>query len=176
MLRLVILLMALWAVPALSADPAHPQTIVFVCEHGAAKSIVAASYFNKLASERHLAINAVARGTEPQDALAVSAEQGLRHDGLMATELKPKAIAPDEAARAMRVIAFLPLPKDYYSVAKVEEWNDVPATGEGYSRARDTIVAHLNKLLDALEAQQMNCAHTRSAKDACAPDPSRGHK
>jgi hypothetical protein len=28
------------------------STIVFVCEHGAAKSLVATAYFNKIAAER----------------------------------------------------------------------------------------------------------------------------
>ena len=32
--------------------------VVFVCEHGAAKSLIAAAYFNKLAGERGLSARA----------------------------------------------------------------------------------------------------------------------
>ncbi|MGH9936946.1 MAG: hypothetical protein ACREAM_11915, partial [Blastocatellia bacterium] len=39
--------------------------IIFVCEHGAAKSILSASIFNKLAGERQLNLRAIARGTNP---------------------------------------------------------------------------------------------------------------
>jgi len=39
---------------------------VFICEHGAAKSVIAAAYFNKLAAERHLNFHAIARGLTPQ--------------------------------------------------------------------------------------------------------------
>jgi hypothetical protein len=45
-----------------------PQTsiVIFVCEHGAAKSVIAAAYFNRLASQGNLALTAVARGTHPE--------------------------------------------------------------------------------------------------------------
>jgi hypothetical protein len=36
-------------------------TILFVCEHGAAKSVIAAAYFDKLAKERGLNYRAVFR-------------------------------------------------------------------------------------------------------------------
>jgi arsenate reductase len=173
-LLLIGLLIAQWAgaqAQGIRDDPSqsqHEPIIVFVCEHGAAKSIVAASYFNKLARERNLSIQAVARGTEPQDALAPSAEKGLRQDGLTATEQKPIALTRAEATRAAQVITFLPLPKEYYSVAKVEEWNDVPPTGENYGKARDAIVAHMNKLLDELETENKSCAHAPDIAHRCA--------
>ncbi|HKJ40410.1 MAG TPA: hypothetical protein VJ972_16695 [Anaerolineales bacterium] len=36
------------------------STIVFVCEHGSAKSIVASAYFNKLTAENGLDIRSIA--------------------------------------------------------------------------------------------------------------------
>jgi len=39
------------------------KAVVFVCEHGAAKSVVATAYFNKLAAERGLPFRATFRGT-----------------------------------------------------------------------------------------------------------------
>ena len=50
---------------AQSAVPAEP-TVVFVCEHGAAKSVIATAYFNKIAAERGLRARAVYRGVNPQ--------------------------------------------------------------------------------------------------------------
>jgi arsenate reductase (thioredoxin) len=40
--------------------------ILFVCEHGAAKSIIAATYFNLLAKQRGFPWRAIARGTNPE--------------------------------------------------------------------------------------------------------------
>ena len=54
-----------------SPPPPTPATVVFVCEHGAAKSLIATLYFNKLAAERGLAARAAFRGVDPQDALSV---------------------------------------------------------------------------------------------------------
>jgi pyruvate/2-oxoglutarate dehydrogenase complex dihydrolipoamide acyltransferase (E2) component len=56
--------------------------IVFVCEHGAAKSVMAAAHFNKLARERGLNLRAVARGTSPDKEIAPKAALGLQADGL----------------------------------------------------------------------------------------------
>ena len=44
--------------------PVAPQ-IIFVCEHGAGKSVIAAAYFNKLAAERGLPDRAIYRGANP---------------------------------------------------------------------------------------------------------------
>ena len=61
---------------------ARDKAVVFVCEHGAAKSVVATAYFNKLAAERGLPFRATFRGTAPQDNLSVRAVEGLKADGV----------------------------------------------------------------------------------------------
>ncbi len=51
--------------------------VIFVCEHGAAKSIIAAAYFNKLAQDRKIKVRAIARGTHPDEELTQAAVDGL---------------------------------------------------------------------------------------------------
>jgi len=41
--------------------------VVFVCEYGAAKTVIAAAYFNKMATEQGLAYRAITRGTAPDE-------------------------------------------------------------------------------------------------------------
>ena len=65
------------------------RTVVFVCEHGVAKSVLATTYFNKLAGERGLPYRATFRGTDPQAELSVSALKGLREDGIEIPNGKP---------------------------------------------------------------------------------------
>src|SRR5438876_11858849 len=67
-------------------------TIVFVCEHGAAKSIIATAYFNKLAAERGLPYRATFRGTSPQAELSERTVTALRADGIVVPAGKPTAI------------------------------------------------------------------------------------
>jgi arsenate reductase (thioredoxin) len=43
--------------------------ILFVCEHGAARSTIAAAYFNKFAQQQNLDYVAVFRGTDPDTTL-----------------------------------------------------------------------------------------------------------
>lgn len=76
------------------ADRRGPVTgkVVFVCEHGAAKSVVAAAHFNQLAEERRLAYRAVAKGTDPQQALSPTAVDGLRGDGLEGAPATPERV------------------------------------------------------------------------------------
>src|SRR4051812_34549689 len=58
--------------------PAGPQPVLFVCEHGAAKSVIAATYFNQLATARGLAVRATARGADPQRSASVPTMAGLQ--------------------------------------------------------------------------------------------------
>jgi hypothetical protein len=50
--------------PSASAAEALEQ-VMFVCERGNVKSLMAASYFNQLAAERKLPLRAISRGVSP---------------------------------------------------------------------------------------------------------------
>ncbi len=125
-----------------------PSTILFVCEHGAAKSIIAAAYFNKLAHEKGLNVQALARGTLPDDELSQGTLQGLMADGLTSTEVSPQKLQPAEIESAQRVIIFGDLldPQDHYGI-EIENWNEVPPVSRDYQIARDAIIGHLHQLL-----------------------------
>jgi protein-tyrosine-phosphatase len=127
-----------------------PKTIVFLCEHGAAKSVIAAAYFNKLAAERHLPFHAIARGTTPQEDLAKSAVAGLQKDGVAFPNEKPKLLSSADAKSAVRVMSFCPVP-DSLAKKQVERY-DVPAPSDGYDKARDEILKHVRELIDQLAA------------------------
>lgn len=125
--------------------------VVFVCPHGAAKSVVAAAYFNKMSAERGLPYRAVARGTEPGDALSQVAVKGLVADGLPAPTGKPQAISNDELRAATRVVTFgCPLPPRVVAKKKHSDWNQVGDVNKDYAAARDTIASLVTKLLDSM--------------------------
>jgi arsenate reductase (thioredoxin) len=128
------------------------QTIVFVCEHGSAKSVVAAAHFNRLAGERGSGLRAVSRGTDPDAEIAPNAEAGLRADGLGAVDRSPAKLTQADAAGAVRVVTFCELPEAYTTAERVEHWDDVPPVSEDYAKARDEIVGRIRRLLDGLGA------------------------
>jgi len=129
------------------------QPIVFVCEHGAAKSIIAAAYFNKLAQEKNLEVRAIARGTHPDLELSPKAIAGLKDDGLSPTELVPQQLSLADIQSAQRIITFCELPAEYQTKASVDLWDGVPPVSENYEKARDAILEHINQLLKQQENQ-----------------------
>jgi len=126
-------------------------TIVFVCEHGAAKSVIATAYFNKLAAERRLPYRATFRGTAPQAELSVRTVEALRADGVIVPSGKPTAIADADIDRASHIFAIgCSLPDKARLSGKATDWSDVPED-RGYPAMRDAIVTHVEQLLDELQ-------------------------
>ena len=125
-----------------------PSRVLFVCLHGAAKSVVGAAHFRRLAAARGLAIGAVAAGTEPDQELATAAVKGLAGDGLAPTPARPRPITLYDLDTATRVISFgcevVPARGQ-----RVEQW-EVPAVSDGYTAARDRIVANVERLVTEL--------------------------
>ena len=121
--------------------------IIFVCEHGAAKSVIAAAYFNKLAEETNSNVRAIARGTHPDSELSPKAITGLRDDSLIPTELVPQKLSLADVESAQRIITFCELPAEYKQKVSVEHWDGVPPVSEDYQKARDKIVERINRLM-----------------------------
>jgi arsenate reductase len=129
--------------------PTEP-TVVFVCEHGAAKSVIATTYFNKIAEERGLRARAVYRGINPQADLSAGALKGLRDDGLTVPERKPSMISQTDVDTATVIFAIgCTLPSNATASGKADTWDDVPED-KGYSATRDAIKRHVERLIDDL--------------------------
>jgi arsenate reductase len=124
--------------------------IVFVCEHGAAKSIIAAAYFNRFARERNLRFHAIARGTYPDAELSPITIAGLHEDGLTPNETVPQKLSLAEAASAQQIISFCELPNEFKQKVRIEQWNAIPPVSENYAKARDMIVEYLKHLINNL--------------------------
>ena len=138
---------------AQSAVPAEP-TVVFVCEHGAAKSVIATAYFNKIAAERGLRARAVYRGVNPQADLSVSTLKGLREDGMTAPDQKPSPISQTDVSAANVIFAIgCTLPANATASGKADSWDDVPED-KGYPATRDAIRRHVEQLIDDLLKKQ----------------------
>ena len=132
------------------SSAATPPRVVFVCDHGSAKSVVAAAHFNRMAAERGLRHRAVARGATPDPKLAPAAVNGLAADDLVPVDPTPRKLERADVEGA-RVIAFGELPEQFDGVA-AERW-DVPPVSKGYAASRDAMVVLMQKLIDSLAAE-----------------------
>jgi arsenate reductase (thioredoxin) len=138
-------------------------TVLFVCERGSAKSVVAAAHFNRLVRERGLELRAVSRGTNPDSTVAPNAARGLVADGFPRDGETPGRLSNADVEAAARVVAFCPLPGSYCGSDAIEVWGDVPPVSEDYERARDAIVERVVRLLDELVAAPREAAGGHTA-------------
>jgi arsenate reductase (thioredoxin) len=130
---------------------AQDKKIIFVCEHGAAKSVIAASYFNKMAKERNLDYVAECRGTNPDSEVSKGAKDGLTKDNVFDPNTKPKKLLSSDTANVERIILFTPLPSDLKTNIKTENWSNIQNLDDDYEKRRNAIVKKINELLDSLE-------------------------
>jgi len=136
---------------ATRADMADP--VVFVCEHGSVKSLIAASLFDRAAEKRGLPFRAVSRGVSPDDAVPARIAAALREDGFEIDGFRPQGLATTDVARATRVVAIgvdLTVHADVARVS-IQSWDDVPAASVDYAAARATLQRHIDDLLDDLQ-------------------------
>ena len=144
-IAIVLIAASAWAQPA-------PHTVLFVCEHGAAKSVVAAAHFNKLAAERGLPFRAISRGTAPRSDRTRADQRGIeqrRADDATGLLTGPGRI--NRRGTAARVVTFdvtLPVSPN---ASRLTRWDSLPAFSDGYGPASAAIAAKVDALVRELE-------------------------
>jgi arsenate reductase len=124
------------------------EKILFLCPHAAAKSVLAAAYFNRLAQKQGLDFVADAAGTEPDEVVAPAVVKLLAGEGMDMSHHKPRRVSEIELKTAHRVIS-MGCTLDDFAIApeSVEEWLDIPAPSQDLLGARDRIEAHIQALI-----------------------------
>lgn len=129
------------------------RTVLFVCRHGSAKSILAAAMFRSVAAERGMAMDAMAAGIDPDPRVAPILVDAL--PDLRLAEERPRSVTTADLASASRVITFnlepdeLPIPTQ-----TVERWDDIPSVNTNLEAARGAIRRHLDRLIDGDSSPQ----------------------
>src|SRR5215217_5987321 len=122
--------------------------IVFLCPHGAAKSIIAAAYCQQLADRQNVPLRATAAGTEPNAEVSPAVVELLCMEGIDVADQRPRRVTHEELATARRIIS---LGCDLGDLARpgmvIEHWDDVPPPSQDLLVARDHIPAHVEQLL-----------------------------
>jgi arsenate reductase len=133
-------------------SPGAKPTIVFVCEHGSAKSIIAAAEFKRMAIEKGLDLNILARGTNPDAEIPKVVRDGLKADGHDVGALKPTKVSEEDLRGAARIVSFGPnLTQWVTDGTTVADWSATPSVSEDYARAREYIRKQLETLVNDLK-------------------------
>ncbi len=129
----------------------QPIDVVFVCQYGYAKSLVAAAHFERMAQADGLPVRVIARGLTPKDEVPEPLAAALRQDGFEVAGFRPAALQAADLEGAEYVLTFgVDLP--FATTGASTRWDDVSALSENYGKARDEIVAHLVVLVEQVKS------------------------
>ena len=139
------------------------HTVLFLCPHNAAKSVIAAAYCEQLAAERGVPLRATSAGTDPDPGVSPGVAEALLAEGVDVRAHRPRRVTAGELARASRVVSLgcnlgdIALPG-----VVVEAWDDIPSPNDDLTGACAVIAAHVRRLLDTETAdarEGKECQH-----------------
>jgi arsenate reductase (thioredoxin) len=128
--------------------------VLFVCLHGAAKSVIAVEQFRQLAAEAGLSWEALSAGVEPDDEVPARVVQALRDEGIDLSGFHPRRVTPELVGDATHVVSFgCDLSELAPGGAEIEQWGEVPAVSDGYETARTAIAERVRALVERLASR-----------------------
>ena len=130
----------------MSAQP----VVLFVCQHGAAKSVIAARHFERRARGSGLTVECRSAGLEPDPEIPPHVVAGLAADGLHAPIVQPVLATAELLSAADRIVTFGCDLTPLGATGEVVQWDGVPHVSDGYEAARDAILDRLGSLLAEL--------------------------
>jgi len=140
-----------------------PPTVLFMCPHGAAKSVLASAYFQRAAKERGLNVRVESAGTDPDPAVSAAVAEHLTKNGYAIPIATPIKVTPAQLASADVVISMgcdltgFPTPK-----GRLLRWDEVPGPGENLAAADEAIRKRVTQLIEEL----VSAAATRKKQPA----------
>ena len=152
----VLLSVALTAAKQKPTETPQSKTtrVLFLCPHGAAKSVLASAYFRRLAKERGLNVIVDSAGTEPDASVSPAVAAHLAKQGYPAPTEKPRRVTADDLGKADVVVSLgCDLTRSPTPAGRLVKWDDVPGPGEDFAGADDAIRRHVTALVDDLVKQ-----------------------
>ena len=109
-------------------------TVLFVCLHGSAKSLIAPEHFRRLAQERNTSVLADWAGIEPDAHIPRRVVQGLLTEGIDVRGRQPRQVTRADVEGASCIVTLGCELGALESIGPARHrWDDVPLVSEGYS-------------------------------------------
>jgi arsenate reductase (thioredoxin) len=126
-------------------------TVLFVCQHGAAKSVLAAELLRQRAGDLDLPVTIEAAGVDPEAAVSARLVELLPDRAAQLRVSRPRRVTQDDVTRASVAITFNVEPEALPGRPEQHlRWDDVPAVSEDPIAARAAIERHLEELVARL--------------------------
>ncbi len=128
-----------------------PPTVLFICPHGAAKSVLASAYFERLAKARGLNVRVESAGTDPDSTVSPAVAAHLKGLGYPVPVSNPRKVNAKDLESADVVIS---IGCDLSGLAeprgRLVRWDDVPSPSEDFEGADEGVRRRVTELIDEL--------------------------
>ena len=137
---------------AQAGGPRSSKPVLFVCEHGTVRSLLAKVLFEEYAAAVGLKMSAVSRGTRADSLVPPWMLQGLAADHVELGFWRPQTLRPDDLTNAAYVVSFdLPAGATAGSRGPRAYWDSLPSVSRDYAKGRDAIKVRVHQLVDSLK-------------------------
>ena len=131
--------------------PLEPPTVLFMCPHGAAKSVLASAYFERMAKERGLNVRVESAGTDPDPTVSPAVAAHLKRQGYPVPGSNPRKVSWKDLESADVVISIgCDLSGPGQPRGKLVRWDEVPPLSEDFARADEAIRKRVTELIEEL--------------------------
>ncbi len=150
----VVLALLAIAPVGVTAQPTAAQTpkpVLFVCEHGTVRSLLAKVLFEEYAGAVGLNMKAVSRGTRADSIVPPWMLQALTKDHVVLGDWRPQTLRPSDLSNASVVVSFdLPAAATATAPVRRAQWDNLPSVSADYATGRDAIKVRVHQLVDSL--------------------------
>jgi protein-tyrosine-phosphatase len=126
------------------------KNVLFLCPHGAAKSVLALAYFKQQAAARGLHVAADTAGTEPDPVIAPAVVERLNAQGIEVPIAKPRLVSADDLGAADLVVTLGCDLAGRTARGEMRRWDDVPSPSADFAGADAAIRRHVDELIAEL--------------------------
>ena len=129
------------------------KNVVFVCTHGGAKSVIAASYFNRIMEEQQQEWRAVAAAAEdPYEAVPQPVQQFLKEEGFEVSAFQPRRLDRQELTESELVVVIGCAVETAASTQR--QWEGVPQAADGVEASASAIRERVEDLAAELTGKK----------------------
>jgi arsenate reductase len=122
------------------------RTVLFLCPHNAAKSVLAVAYFQRMADRLGLDLRADSAGTEPSANVSPAVVRLLVADGFAPPAARPRHVTTEELQTAFHVVSMGCAIDQLPAGRSLTRWDDLPAVSDDPVVARDAIRRRVEQL------------------------------
>lgn len=134
---------------SLPGDEENGLTILFLCPHGAAKSVIAKALAQRVTAEQNVRVASSNAGTEPDEAVNPIALDALVAIGVEVTE-PPRLVSSEDVDRADLVVSMGCAVGDLPAVPKAFiDWSDVPDVSVDVEALISILETRINALISS---------------------------